>query len=96
MAAGATPIWRWAFDTIERGVGIPMEAAVRSEVFLDLLTVSTRARRGLFARTERLSRHGLHLLNLPAGSDMRHLRDQVARLERRVVTMSKQLEDDAP
>jgi hypothetical protein len=86
-------VWRLVFDTVERGIGIPLEALVRTEVFHDLLTVSRRARNGALARTERLSRRGLHLANLPAGSDVRMLRDQLARLERRVVSLSKQLED---
>ncbi len=88
------PLWRQAFDTAERAVAIPLESVVRSELFFDLVAVTTRARKGTFARTERLSRRALHLINLPAGSDMRRLGEQVARLERRVITLSKQLEDE--
>jgi hypothetical protein len=94
MAYG-TPLWRMAFDAAERCIAIPLESVVRSDLFFDVLAVSTRARRGAFVRTERLSRRALHLVNLPAGSDMRRLGDQVARLERRVVALSKQLEDEA-
>jgi hypothetical protein len=86
-------LWRLMFDTAERGIGIPLEAMVRTEVFHDLLAVTRRARNGALAQTEQLSRRGLHLANLPAGSDMRRLREQVARLERRVVSLSKQLEE---
>ena len=94
MASG-TPVWRMAFDAAERCVAIPLESIVRSDLFFDALAVWTRARGGAFARTERLSRRALHLLNLPAGSDMSRLGDQVARLERRVVALSKQLEAEA-
>jgi hypothetical protein len=88
-----TPLWRQLFDAAERSVAIPLETVVRSELFFDFLALSTRARRGTMARTERLSRRALHLLNLPAGSDMRRLGEQVARLERRVVTLSKQFDE---
>jgi polyhydroxyalkanoate synthesis regulator phasin len=42
---------------------------------------------------ESVSRRLLHLLNLPAGSDIRRLREQIARLERQVVALSKDLDD---
>lgn len=93
MPAG-TPLWRTLFDAAERSIAIPLEAVVRSELFFDVVAVSTRARRGTVTRTERLSRRALHLVNLPAGSDMRRLGEQVARLERRVVVLSKELETE--
>jgi hypothetical protein len=86
------PLWRRTFDLVERGVGVPLEAAVRSDLYFDALAVATRVRKGAGAHVERLSRRGLHLLNLPAGSDMRRLNDQLARLDRRVLSLSKQLE----
>jgi hypothetical protein len=91
MATGKPP-WRIVFDAVERSVATPLETIVRSELFFDLVALSTRTRKGTVARTERLSRRALHLMNLPAGSDMRRLGEQVTRLERRVMSLSKQLE----
>jgi hypothetical protein len=71
---------------------MPLEALVRTEAFLDAVTLSTRAQRGAAARLERVSRRALHLLNLPAGSDMRRVNDQLARLDRHVLALTKQLE----
>jgi hypothetical protein len=86
------PLWRLVFDGVERGVAAPLETVVRSEPFFDALAISTRARRAAAGHLERLSRRGLHALNLPAGSDIRRLNDQLARVDRRIVAMSKQLE----
>ena len=88
------PLWRRAFDTVERGIGAPLEAIVRSDLYFDSLAVATRVRKGAGAHIERMSRRGLHLVNLPAGSDMRRLNDQLARLDRRVLALSKQIEAD--
>jgi len=92
--AARRPLWRTLFDHAERGVGVPLETVVRSEPFFDVLAIGTRLRRGAAVRIERLSRRGLHLLNLPAGSDIRRVNDQLARLDRRVRDLSKQLEGE--
>ena len=43
-------------------------------------------------RVEGVSKRGLHLLNLPAGTDIRRLREQLARMDRRLLQISKELE----
>jgi len=47
---------------------------------------------------ESLSRRGLHLLNLPAGSDVSRMREQLLRMERRLNQLTENVEelDDAP
>jgi hypothetical protein len=85
-------VWRLGFDVAERAVAMPLEALVRTEAFFDAVTLGTRAQRGTSARLERLSRRALHLLNLPAGSDVRRVSDHVARLDRHVIALSKQLD----
>jgi hypothetical protein len=86
------PIWRVGFDVGERAVGLPLEALVRTEAYMDAVALTLRTRRETAQRLERISRRALHLLNLPAGSDIRRVNDQLARLDRHVVALSKQLE----
>ena len=85
------PLWRKAFNRIERGVGGPLETAVRSDVFFEVVARTTRARGTVGGGLEALSRRWLHLLNLPAGSDIRRLREQLARMDRRLLTVTKEL-----
>ena len=84
------PLWLRAVLRVERAVGEPIEAAVRSETYFDLISTTTRVRRKVGGTAEGVSRRCLHLLNLPAGSDIRRLRQQLARMERRL----DQLSDD--
>jgi len=88
------PTWRRAFDTVERGVGIPLEGLVRSDRFFDAITLVTRSRSEVNRQLERVSRRALHLLNIPTATDVRRLSDQVARMDRRVIAMRKDLSED--
>jgi hypothetical protein len=87
------PLWRRAFDSVEHAVGPPLEQVVRTEGFADVTAAAARLQGQLQRRTERLMRRGWHFWNLPAGSDVKRMSDQLASLERRVRDLSKQLED---
>ena len=87
------PLWRRAFDTVERGVAPHLERGVQSSGFADVVVLVQRTRRGLERRIERESRRYWHLLNLPAGTDVRRLRRQVASLDREVRLLREALED---
>jgi hypothetical protein len=82
------PLWLRAVIRLERAIGEPIESAVRSDTYFDLVSTSTRVRRKMVGTAESVSRHCLHLLNLPAGSDIRGMRQQLARMERRLNQLS--------
>ena len=84
------PLWLRTVLRVERAIGEPIESAVRSDTYYDLVSTTTRARRKVTGTAEGVSRRCLHLLNLPAGSDIRSMRQQLARMERRL----NQLSDD--
>jgi hypothetical protein len=87
------PLWLRVVLRVERTVGEPIEAAVRSETYFDLISTTTRVRRKVEGTAEGVSRRCLHLLNLPAGSDIRRLRQQLARMERRLDQLSNDVAD---
>ena len=82
------PLWLRAVIRLERAIGEPIESAVRSETYFDLVSTTTRVRRKVAGTDEGVSRRCLHLLNLPAGSDIRGMRQQLARMERRLNQLS--------
>jgi hypothetical protein len=91
------PLWLRAVIRLERAIGEPIESAVRSDTYFDLVSTTTRARRKITGAAEGVSRRCLHLLNLPAGSDIRTMRQQLARMERRLNQLShdvSELDDD--
>jgi hypothetical protein len=96
---GHRPLWLRVVLRLERAVGEPIESAVRSDTYFDLVSTTTRVRKGVTGAAEGVSRRCLHLLNLPAGSDIRRMRQQLARMERRLNQISHEvaeLELDEP
>jgi hypothetical protein len=86
------PLWLKLVLRVERAVGGPVEAAVHSEAYFDVVAELRRGSRRLTDAVESVSKRGLHLLNLPAGTDIRRVREQLARMDRRLLQISKELE----
>lgn len=91
MAAG-TPLWLDLVLRAERVVGSRVEDAVHSDTYFDLVTEMNRAKRFLTGTVEGISKRIWHTANLPAGTDLRRVREQLARMERRIVELSKELD----
>jgi hypothetical protein len=86
------PLFWKAFDAAERAVGPRVEEAVRSGPFLGALGVAAQVQARVRRDVERRSRRLLHLVNLPAASDVAHLRRQVAQLDRELRRVTAALE----
>ena len=86
------PLWLRAVHRLERAIGEPIEAAVRTDAYFDVVAHATRARSLATGAAEGVSRRCLHVLNLPAGTDVRRLREQLARMERRLQALTDELE----
>lgn len=87
------PLWLQLVHSLERKVGKPVEGFVRSDAYFDVLAGATRAGRRVRHATEAVTQEWLHLWNLPAGSDIRRVQEQLARLERRLAQLSKEVAD---
>jgi hypothetical protein len=90
-----TPLWLKGVLRAEGIVGSRVESAVHSCAYFDLVTQAKRSTRRLTDAVEGVSKRLLHLANLPAGTDIRRVREQLARMERRIVELSKELDEHA-
>ena len=86
------PLWRQAFDAVDRRVSGPVEAGARSDAFTDVLTVGWRIGRRAQQEIERRTRRVLHMANLPTATDVRRLSEQVSALQREL----RELQDRRP
>jgi hypothetical protein len=86
------PAWLKLVLRAERAIGRPIESAVRSNAYFELLTQANRARARAFELTEGWTQEWLHALNLPTGSDVRRLQTQLSRMERKLGALAKQVE----
>ena len=87
--------WLDAFLKLERTIGERVEEAVTSDTYYDFVAHATRARKRVGAAVESIQEEWLHLFNLPAGTDVRRLREQVSRLERELEALTLALADRA-
>ena len=86
------PLWLDLILRFERAIGVPVESAVRSDTYFDFLTHANRTRARLTELAEGWTQDGLRVLNLPAASDVRRLREQLSRVERQLAEIAKDLE----
>jgi hypothetical protein len=86
------PAWRKAFDAVERRVAGPVESAVRTDAFNDVMAVVYRSRRELQRAIERQTRRALHLANVPAATDVKQVSEQVAALHRELRALQRELD----
>jgi hypothetical protein len=87
--------WLDFVQRFERAIGEPVEQWVRSDAYFDVLTQMKRTRARVTKTFEDYAEQWLHMLNLPAASDVRRLHEQLSRLERRVERMANEIEDRA-
>jgi hypothetical protein len=85
------PLWLKAVHRIERAVGGPVEKAVRTDVYFDLVTKTTRVTGKVKRKVGGASTRVLHGINLPAGSDMKGMREQLSRMERRLNRLTEEV-----
>jgi hypothetical protein len=96
MSTSGPPLWLKAVHRLERTVGEPIESAVRSDVYFDAVSALNRVRSRVTGAAEGVSGRCLHLANLPAGSDVRRLREQLSRVERRLDRLAELASEAEP
>jgi hypothetical protein len=79
-----TPLWRKAYDAIERPLSAGSEDWIQSETFMDLATVGFRVQRRLLREVQLGTERWLHLWGWVSRGDVLRLSNQVASLERQV------------
>jgi hypothetical protein len=88
------PLWRQAFDAVERRVTPPAEQLVRTPGFAVAAALVGRGRSVARGAARGLTARAWHLVNLPAGSDVSRLRTQVGALDREVRRLTVALETE--
>ena len=96
LVAEGTPLWLKLVLRAERArryarrVGSPQRYLLRSRHAGEAIEGHASP-----ATVEGVSKRVLHLANLPAGTDIRRVREQLARMERRLVELSKEIDEQA-
>jgi hypothetical protein len=86
------PLWRLAFDLVERPIGAASENWIQSEAFMDALAAGWKVQRRMSRQLQRGVGLWLGLFQIPQRSDVTQLVNQVASLERQVRQVTRELE----
>ncbi len=89
------PLWLRVFNAVEGVVGSQAEGLVHGEKFTATVVLVQRVRSGVGGAVERRTRRAWHLVNLPAGSDVRRLRGQIGDLDHEVRQLRSTVEREA-
>jgi hypothetical protein len=90
--SGEPPLWRQAYDAVDRAVTPRADDLVRSPGFALGVALVRRATTVARSSAQGLTARAWHLVNLPAGSDVHRLRAQVGALDREVRRLTVALE----
>jgi hypothetical protein len=78
------PLWRKAYDALERPLAAGSEAWIQSDTFMDLATHSIRIQRRMLRDVQGATERWLHMWGWVSRGDVLRLSNQVASLERQV------------
>jgi hypothetical protein len=88
----SSPVWRQAYDAVEKAVTPRAEDLVRTPGFALGVALTRRATSVARSSARDLTARAWHLVNLPAGSDVHRLRTQIGALDREVRRLTVALE----
>lgn len=87
------PLLREIYDRLAAELGPQLTEATGSERFADVVAVVEAVRSRAAVDLERSSRRVLHAWNLPAGSDITVLRQEIGALDREVRALTREVEE---
>lgn len=86
------PRWRRAYDGLEHELAPRVEALVGSDMFATVLGLAVRSRRTIRAQIGRVTAGTLHLLNIPAATDVARILKAIGALDKQIRTLQVEIE----
>jgi outer membrane murein-binding lipoprotein Lpp len=87
------PTWRQGFDALEKELSPRLEALIQSEQFAVAMGLVARVQRAVEGEMARSTRRVLHRLNLPAGTDVSRILNEIGQLRVQVRELSAELDE---
>ena len=88
----SAPVWKAAFDGVERPVSRAAQTWLQSDTFMDGFAITWRLQRRLGAEVRRGLDGWFQAWQLPTRTDMHRLSNEIAGLERQVRDLRSELE----
>lgn len=89
MAVPKSPLWKRAFNDVERRVSGPLSSVTSSTEFQSTAMRVGRVRRAVVSPVHAVAGFGLHLVGLPSKSEVRELRRELHDVQREVLSLRR-------
>lgn len=86
------PLWRQVYDGIERQLSPAADSLVGSQAFGSVLGLGMRSRRAVSEQIGRVTGGVLHLLNLPAATDVSRILREIGALNKQIRILQVEIE----
>jgi hypothetical protein len=87
-----TPWWKQAYDASEKRVAPGLASLLAKPEVMEALTLSMAVQRRARDDLAEFVRRQLHVWNLPAGTDVQKVSQQIAHLERQIRILDRRLD----
>jgi len=88
-----TPRWKKAYDNAEQQAAPAIQKFLSNPDVIEAITIGAAVQRRARDDTAKFIRRQLHAMNLPSGTDVRSVSNQIAGLERQIRLLAKQVDD---
>ena len=87
------PAWKKVFDAVEKQAGPALGKAFSNPRVIETITLAMAVERRAREDVAEFVRRQLHLVNLPAGTDVQKVSNQIANLERQIRQLNRRLDE---
>ncbi len=90
------PLWKQVYDAAEKQTAPVLTKLLSTPEVVEALGLAMAVRRRAVDDVSRLIRRNLHSVNLPSGTDVRDVSNQVAGLERQIRQLNRRIDELQP
>lgn len=87
------PIWKKTYDAVEEQVAPPLQKALANPDVIEAITLGRAVQKRARDDVATFIKRQLHAVNLPSGTDVRDVSNQIAGLERQIRLLNKRLDE---
>lgn len=87
------PLWKQAYDAVEKQVAPALTKLLSTPEVIDAINLGNAVRRRAADDLAQFVRRNLNTANLPSGSDVRQVSNQIAGLERQIRQLHRRLDE---
>lgn len=87
------PLWKKAYDAAERQASPALTKLFSNPSVIEAMTLGMAVQRRAAADFAEYVRRGLHGVNLPSGTDVQKVSNQIAGLERQIRLLNRRIDE---